>query len=123
MFASDIPVFWLVVGFGGQLLFTARMVVQWIASERRRESIVPISFWYLSLSGGWMLLIYAIYRRDPVIIFGQVLGVVVYSRNLILIHRRRWHQTAASAASPSASPPGAGEVVRALVTSTERRAA
>lgn len=80
--------FWIAFGFLGQLIFTGRMVLQWIASERRGESYVPLSFWYCSLVGGWILLVYAIYRRDPVIICGQMLGVVVYSRNLVFIHRK-----------------------------------
>ena len=81
--------FWLAVGFGGQALFTSRFLVQWIASERRGESILPVAFWYLSLGGGLLLLIYAISRVDPVIITGQALGVVVYGRNLVLVHRKR----------------------------------
>lgn len=86
---SSAEVFWLIVGFAGQALFTCRFLVQWIASERQGESVMPLAFWYFSLSGGWLLLLYAIYRRDPVIITGQLLGVVVYLRNLVLIHRKR----------------------------------
>jgi lipid-A-disaccharide synthase-like uncharacterized protein len=86
---SSVEGFWLIVGFTGQALFTCRFLVQWIASERQGESVMPLAFWYFSLSGGWLLLLYAIYRRDPVIITGQVLGVVVYARNLVLIHRKR----------------------------------
>ena len=81
----EIPVFWLVIGFLGQALFTARFLVQWLASERKKASVVPISFWWLSLIGGSTLLIYAVYRKDPVIILGQLTGLFVYSRNLILI--------------------------------------
>ena len=81
--------FWLVVGFTGQALFTSRFIVQWIASERKKESVFPVAFWYLSLVGGTMLLAYAISRVDPVIILGQALGVVVYTRNLVLIHQQR----------------------------------
>lgn len=81
--------FWLAVGFGGQALFTSRFLIQWIASERRGESVLPVAFWYLSLVGGLLLLIYAISRVDPVIITGQALGVVVYGRNLVLVHRKR----------------------------------
>ncbi|MFO0948684.1 MAG: lipid-A-disaccharide synthase N-terminal domain-containing protein [Planctomycetota bacterium] len=86
---SHAEIIWLCIGFGGQLVFTARFLVQWIASERRGESVVPIAFWYLSIAGSWLLLTYAVYRKDPVIIAGQLLGVVVYGRNLVLIHRRR----------------------------------
>lgn len=80
---------WICIGFLGQALFTSRFLVQWIASERKGESVLPISFWYLSLAGGTILLVYAISRIDPVIILGQALGVVVYFRNLVLIHRKK----------------------------------
>jgi lipid-A-disaccharide synthase-like uncharacterized protein len=78
---------WLIIGFLGQGLFFGRWLVQWIASERTAESRVPVSFWYMSLIGGLITLIYAIYRKDPVFISGQALGAVVYVRNLVLIHR------------------------------------
>jgi lipid-A-disaccharide synthase-like uncharacterized protein len=78
----------IVIGLLGQLLFTARFLVQWIASERAGKSIVPLSFWFFSLSGGLILLGYAIYRRDPVFIIGQATGVFIYVRNLMLIFRR-----------------------------------
>lgn len=81
--------FWIGIGFLGQLLFTSRFLVQWIASERRRESVIPLAFWWLSLAGGLTLLAYAIWRMDPVFILGQATGLVVYSRNLILIGRTR----------------------------------
>ena len=77
---------WVVFGLGGQLLFTARFLVQWIASERARRSVVPIAFWYFSIGGGAILLAYAIYRADPVFIFGQSMGLFIYLRNLWLIH-------------------------------------
>lgn len=80
---------WICVGFLGQAMFTSRFLVQWIASERKGESVLPISFWYLSLAGGTILLVYAISRVDPVIILGQALGVVVYFRNLVLIFRKK----------------------------------
>src|SRR5438477_13202524 len=88
---------WLIIGFAGQALFTARFLVQWIASERKRDSVVPVAFWWLSLLGGLTLLSYASYRQDPVIIVGQAMGLVVYARNLMLVgkakrraaHRRR----------------------------------
>ena len=79
---------WLAVGLLGQLLFTSRFLVQWVASERRRQSVVPTAFWWLSLGGAALLLAYAIYRRDPVFILGQAFGFVVYTRNLVLIGRR-----------------------------------
>jgi lipid-A-disaccharide synthase-like uncharacterized protein len=75
---------WLVLGFAAQALFAGRFVVQWIVSERRRQSVIPRSFWYLSLAGSALLLVYAIHRRDPVFILGQAFGLVVYARNLAL---------------------------------------
>jgi lipid-A-disaccharide synthase-like uncharacterized protein len=80
---------WLVLGFVAQALFASRFVVQWISSERAGQSVVPIAFWYLSLGGAVLLLIYAIYRRDPVFILGQSMGGFIYARNLALIRRRR----------------------------------
>jgi len=80
---------WLIVGFLGQACFSARFLVQWIASERRRRSVVPVYFWYLSLAGGVILLAYAIHRVDPVFILGQAAGLVVYVRNLYLISQQR----------------------------------
>jgi lipid-A-disaccharide synthase-like uncharacterized protein len=80
---------WIGLGLAGQALFSARFLVQWIASERRRESHIPIAFWYLSIAGGLTLLSYAIYRADPVFILGQSTGVLIYARNLYFIRRRR----------------------------------
>jgi lipid-A-disaccharide synthase-like uncharacterized protein len=80
---------WLAVGFIAQGLFSARFIVQWIASERAGRSIVPLAFWLLSVAGGASLLAYAIWRRDPVFILGQACGLLVYFRNLYLIYRER----------------------------------
>lgn len=80
---------WLAVGFLGQACFSMRFLIQWIASERRKESVIPVYFWYFSIAGGLTLLTYAVYRLDPVFILGQGAGLFVYSRNLYLIHRRR----------------------------------
>lgn len=80
---------WLATGFVGQAMFTMRFVVQWISSERVGRSVTPLAFWYFSLLGGLVLLSYAIYRRDPVFIAGQSLGLLVYVRNLQLITRER----------------------------------
>ena len=80
-------VFWLAVGFLGQALFTARFLVQWLASEKKRDSVVPVSFWWLSLAGGAALLSYAIFRCDPVIITGQGMGLFIYARNLMLVRK------------------------------------
>jgi lipid-A-disaccharide synthase-like uncharacterized protein len=73
---------WLALGFLAQGLFTARFLVQWIASERAGKSVMPIAFWFFSIGGGLLLLVYALYRRDPVFIAGQAFGVFVYARNL-----------------------------------------
>lgn len=81
--------FWLTVGFLGQALFTARFVVQWLASEKKRASVVPSAFWWLSLFGGAAILSYAVFRRDPVIITGQGMGLFVYVRNLMLLSKVR----------------------------------
>lgn len=81
--------FWLIVGFLGQFLFTARFLVQWLASERQKASVVPVAFWWLSLLGGTALLLYATSRRDPVIIVGQAMGLCVYVRNLMLVSKVR----------------------------------
>ncbi|HKU60756.1 MAG TPA: lipid-A-disaccharide synthase N-terminal domain-containing protein [Gemmatimonadales bacterium] len=78
---------WLGIGFLGQSTFSLRFLVQWWKSERAGRSVVPTAFWYLSLGGGILLLGYAVYRRDPVFILGQITGVFVYLRNLHLIHR------------------------------------
>jgi lipid-A-disaccharide synthase-like uncharacterized protein len=81
---------WVLFGLLGQGLFAARFLVQWVASERLGTSVVPVSFWYLSLAGGMVLLIYAAwFRRDPVFTLGQSTGLVVYARNLMLIRKRR----------------------------------
>lgn len=79
---------WVFFGFAAQAVFMMRFVVQLIASERKKRSYVPVAFWYLSLAGGLMLLAYALVRRDPVFVFGQALGIVIYARNLMLIYRR-----------------------------------
>ncbi|ERK54018.1 lipid-A-disaccharide synthase N-terminal domain-containing protein [Leptotrichia wadei] len=75
----------IILGLAGQLMFSARFLVQWIASEKRKKSVVPISFWFLSLFGSFLLLIYAIYRKDIVFTLGQLFGFIVYIRNLLII--------------------------------------
>ncbi len=77
---------WIVFGFVAQSMFFLRFFVQWLASEKRKQSVIPTSFWWLSLSGGAMLLIYSIYRKDPVFILGQATGVFIYLRNLWFIY-------------------------------------
>lgn len=76
---------WLIIGIGGQLLFTARFLVQWIASERAGRSVVPLAFWLFSIGGGMITLVYGIHKREPVIIMGQALSIFIYLRNLMLI--------------------------------------
>jgi len=100
MSVNSIPISWLVVGFAGQAMFSGRFLVQWISSERRRKSIVPVLFWWLSLAGGVLLLSYAVLRRDPVIILGQSAGLVVYLRNLILIRRENANPQGTTADDP-----------------------
>lgn len=84
---------WLVVGFLGQACFASRFLVQWMASERARRSVVPRAFWYLSIAGGMIVLTYAIWRRDPVFIVGQSAGLFVYLRNLVLLRREEGPRT------------------------------
>ena len=78
---------WLALGLAGQLVFTGRFVLQWLYSEYKKRSIIPVGFWYLSILGSALLLAYAIYREDPVFIVGQAFGFVVYLRNLQLLGR------------------------------------
>lgn len=85
----DQPLGWLMLGFAGQALFSARFLVQWVYSERRKRSIIPIAFWYFSLAGGATLFAYALHIGDPVFILGQSMGVLIYTRNLYFIHKER----------------------------------
>ena len=84
---SNLEILFLFIGFIGQGLFASRFIFQWIHSEKKGESSIPIVFWYLSIFGGIGLLIYAVSRSDPVIIVGQLFGIFIYLRNLILIYR------------------------------------
>ena len=86
---STADIVWLTIGFLAQLMFSMRFILQWIASERARRSIVPETFWYFSFLGGAMLLAYAIYRVDPVFILGQAMGLLIYARNIQMIWRAR----------------------------------
>ena len=80
---------WVLFGFFGQFVFAMRFIIQWIVSEKKKESIVPLSFWYLSICGGVILLIYAVYKKDPVFMIGQASGLIVYTRNLMLITKKK----------------------------------
>jgi lipid-A-disaccharide synthase-like uncharacterized protein len=102
---------WVIIGFAGQGLFTARFLVQWLASERKRDSVVPVQFWWLSLLGGLVLLAYVTHRRDPVLIVGQSMGVFIYIRNLMLVSkgkrradRHRQRAETAGEVSPGRNP-------------------
>lgn len=85
---ESIPFWWLALGFLGQALFSCRFLIQWIASERKGRSVVPRLFWWFSLAGGGCLLTYALYRGDPVFILGQGAGVLIYTRNLMLLRKQ-----------------------------------
>ena len=80
---------WLIIGFIGQALFGARFIIQWVVSEKKRESTIPLTFWYCSIGGAVVLLAYAIHKQDPVFIVGQSMGSIIYIRNLILIDRKK----------------------------------
>lgn len=80
---------WVTVGFGGQLLFTLRLTVQWLVSEKHRKSVVPTSYWWLSIGGAAMLVAYFLWRRDVVGVMGQAFGFFIYVRNLYLIRAHR----------------------------------
>ncbi|MCX5859401.1 MAG: lipid-A-disaccharide synthase N-terminal domain-containing protein [Proteobacteria bacterium] len=81
--------FWVLFGFFAQFLFFMRFFIQWLASERKGESVIPLSFWLFSVAGGFCLLLYAIHKVDPVFILGQGLGLIIYLRNLALIFRKK----------------------------------
>lgn len=80
---------WVIIGLVAQAMFMMRFVVQWIASERVGRSIVPVAFWFFSIAGGTMLLVYSIVREDPVFIAGQSLGLLIYFRNIFLIFKEK----------------------------------
>lgn len=81
--------YWVLVGLLGQVAFSLRFIVQWMVSERKKESVIPIAFWYLSLLGGVILFVYALHRRDIVFTIGQGSGLIVYIRNIVLISRKK----------------------------------
>ena len=80
---------WLAIGFLGQVIFGARFVVQWIYSEIKKKSVIPISFWHLSIIGSLVLLAYAFYRKDPIFILGFSLNLIIYFRNLFLVYKEK----------------------------------
>lgn len=79
--------FWIAIGFMGQTAFALRFLVQWLASEKARKSVIPIHFWFLSMIGATILLIYAIHLRDPVFTIGQSSGMLIYARNVALVRK------------------------------------
>ena len=81
--------FWLAFGLIAQMLFTARFLVQWISSERAGQSVVPMAFWFFSMGGGLMTLVYGVAKREPVIILGQGMATIIYIRNIMLIVKNR----------------------------------
>mgnify|MGYP001237205631 CR=1 FL=1 len=86
---TNLEIIFLIIGFVGQALFASRFIVQWIYSEKKGASVIPLAFWYLSIFGGIGLLTYAIFRKDPVIILGQSFGIFIYLRNLYLIYKKK----------------------------------
>lgn len=95
---TTVELVWLTVGFIAQAMFSMRFIIQWIASERVKRSIVPEAFWYFSLAGGALLFAYAIYRLDPVFMLGQCMGLLIYIRNIQLIrHGKRADEEAGRA--------------------------
>ena len=86
---TKIEFIFLIIGFVGQGLFASRFIIQWLYSEKLGKSSIPVVFWYLSIFGGMGLLTYALFRKDPVIIIGQLFGIFIYLRNLILIYKRK----------------------------------
>ncbi len=88
---------WFIVGFTGQMVFGARFILQWIVSEYKKRSHVPVAFWYISILGSVILLTYSIHRRDLIFILGLSLNTLIYVRNLHLIHK---HGTKEPAGSP-----------------------
>lgn len=87
---------WAVLGFLAQAMFSARFLVQWIASERARRSIIPVAFWWFSIAGGLLLFIYSLHRKDPVFIAGQGGGLLIYVRNVMFVLREQRQQAASA---------------------------
>ncbi|MCA9726243.1 MAG: lipid-A-disaccharide synthase N-terminal domain-containing protein [Candidatus Eisenbacteria bacterium] len=92
---------WFFIGLAGQGLFGSRFLVQWLVSERKKRSVIPLAFWYLSIAGSLVLLTYAIHRRDPVFIIGECGGVLIYLRNLVLLRRNPTELVSTGETSPA----------------------
>jgi len=95
---------WIGLGLGGQLLFSGRMVVQWLTSEKKQRSVVPPAFWYMSLGGGLLLAAYFIWRQDLIGVLGQSSGLVIYARNIRLLYKNRPANPASLASSERPAP-------------------
>ena len=93
---ADSPM-WTVIGFMGAAIFGSRFILQWLASEKAGRSVMPLSFWFLSIAGGLMTLVYGLVRREPVIIFGQALSTGIYLRNVALILKEKRRKSGADA--------------------------
>jgi lipid-A-disaccharide synthase-like uncharacterized protein len=101
-------VIWVTIGFIAQFMFSMRFLIQWIASERAKQSIVPETFWYFSVLGGGLLFAYATYRLDPVFMLGQGMGLFIYARNIQLIWRDKARSGEEAAGETSSAMPGSG---------------
>lgn len=86
---ENIPQWLFILGIVSQILFTFRFIYQWLYSEKRKESHLPLGFWMISLSGSFLILLYAIFRRDPVLFAGQLTGFIVYFRNIVIIKKHK----------------------------------
>jgi lipid-A-disaccharide synthase-like uncharacterized protein len=86
---THLEIIWIIIGFSGQAMFSARFILQWFKSEKEGRSVIPIEFWYFSILGGVTLLAYAIHKKDIVFIFGQLFGVFIYGRNLFFVIKER----------------------------------
>jgi lipid-A-disaccharide synthase-like uncharacterized protein len=91
---------WLAIGFLGQGLFFMRFFVQWLASEKEKKSVMPVAFWYFSIIGGSITLIYAIHQKELPFVFGQMTGLIIYTRNLYFIHGKHSRKAADETATP-----------------------
>lgn len=90
---SAYELIWLAIGFGGQVMFSMRFILQWLHSEKHKKSLIPVTFWYFSIFGSLILLVYAIHKKDPVFTAGQLFGVFIYARNLYFIYKNKQEES------------------------------